>query len=69
VLAAGAVRHRGCDEHIGAGFGEPLAQRDRDVGIGGQRQVRTVLLGRAQRHGEHALRRDAAADVRPRQVS
>ena len=45
---------------------QPIAQRDRDVGVGRQRQVRAVLLGRAR-----AARPDRApprGDVRPGEV-
>ena len=59
---------RGRDEHVVAGRREALAQRDRDVGVGGQRQVRAVLLGRPERHREHRAAPRPARRPRARSV-
>ena len=60
VLAAGPVADRRRDEHVPAGRGQPVAQRHGDVGIGGQRQVRAVLLGGADRYREYGAGRGEA---------
>ena len=65
VLAAGPVTDRRGDHHARPPGGEPAGQRDRDVGVGGQRQVRPVLFGGADRDRQQRPRGGQAARFGP----
>ena len=59
VLAARPVGHRGRADQPDVALDRTGDDRVRDLGVGGEGQVRTVLLGRADRHQEgHARRRE-----------
>lgn len=67
VLAARAVGQRGRDQHPRHPDGQPGRERNGDVGVGRQREVRAVLLGGPDRHDEH--RSAIGGDFRPGHLS
>ena len=71
VLGGAAERQRRQAHRLGDARAEALGQRLGDPGVGGERQMRAVLLGGAERHARRFARRRAArrVELRPGRAS